>query len=75
VTGPDHPGPGIAGASPAPAWRVTASRARLEDDVSVTVPRHVWINFLAWAHVDHPRPGIIPWIDQLVTEVERAVDS
>lgn len=48
--------------------------AVLRAPVSVTLPRWLWINFLGWAHTDY-EPHTIPWVDQMVTEVERAVDG
>lgn len=68
--------PGAAGAPPALAeWPTSSSPAILREEVSVTLPRWLWINFLAWAHGGDYVPNTIPWVDRLVNEIEEAIDA
>lgn len=43
--------------------------------VTVTLPRDVWINMLSVSHVDYPDPRLIPWVSEMVTAIEAAVDT
>ena len=78
-----HAGPGAAGAPPAPPaeyshWPEVARLSSpvqdmLKEEIDVSLPRYVWINFLAWAYTDYA-PGIIPWVDDLIHAVKESID-
>jgi hypothetical protein len=58
--------------SPTSRQRPTATAA-FTRPVAVEVPRLAWLQLLGWLSADRYEPGTLPWLDELVDEIEKRV--
>jgi hypothetical protein len=41
--------------------------------VTIRLPRLAWLQLLGWLNADRYEPGTLPWMDELIAEIERDV--
>jgi hypothetical protein len=41
--------------------------------VSIRAPRLAWLQLLGWLNADRYEQGTVPWLDELIFEIEKGV--